>query len=589
MTIDESSSSKATSLMTGVVGDLANGDSGGDLANGDVGNGDDGQEDTIDFTANSNQKAKIDFLNDDVSEMTWGRRIALKLMDKPWYNPSIKANNEEGEDNEEGADDDESNNQDKPIEGDTTARVVDDFDKDVIFEKPCLAKGWAFFEHQSLYRYILPADHESKSYSTWTKIYRTLFLQRNKKFERAEPGEEEDPSRLYPIMTPHNQLGDFGLGIGLYFSNLRALIFISLICGFMSLYNIMYFASDDYDDSYNPDNVSLQGISMRGSAVCASTDWVPCPDCKCETEWEGRYDDALPLERCSKVVGLDYNLTFALKNNCDGTRWQLAASNFGTVVFMAIASLLLGWFMRKEEIKFDEDEQTAQDYSIQIRNPPGDANDPEEWRHFFKEKFNGAQVVVCTCAVENDLLVKALVERREKIRSIQRIEPGTSMRMLDLAKTAAEIKRDRGWFGRLKSTFLAGIPELYDRLVALKGRVEGLAQLEYPVTNVFVTFETEEDQRKVLEELCVGYKNGQNNNSDALSDKKYMFRGEFVLDAVEPEEPSTIRWQDLNASMTQRLKQQIHTLVWTLLSLAVVFAVIYFIDLKLGPALGTFS
>ena len=32
-----------------------------------------------------------------------------------------------------------------------------------------------------------------------------------------------------------------------------------------------------------------------------------------------------------------------------------------------------------EEMKKDEEEQTAQDYSIIIQNPPFDANDPEEW------------------------------------------------------------------------------------------------------------------------------------------------------------------------------------------------------------------
>jgi hypothetical protein len=41
--------------------------------------------------------------------------------------------------------------------------------------------------------------------------------------QAAEPGEKGRPTRLYdPIFTPHKQLGHFGLGIGLYFSTLRA-------------------------------------------------------------------------------------------------------------------------------------------------------------------------------------------------------------------------------------------------------------------------------------------------------------------------------------------------------------------------------
>jgi hypothetical protein len=36
--------------------------------------------------------------------------------------------------------------------------------------------------------------------------------------------------------------------------------------------------------------------------------------------------------------------------------------------------------------------------------------------------------------------------------------------------------------------------------------------MEYSVTNVFLTFETEEEQRKVLDELSVGYWQAHLNN-----------------------------------------------------------------------------
>ena len=247
---------------------------------------------------------------------------------------------------------------------------------------------------------------------------------------------------------------------------------------------------------------------------------------------------------------------------------------------MAFCMFLLGRYMREEEVKFDEDEQTAQDYSILIRNPPKDAKDPEEWRAFFKDNFDGAEAVVCTCAVENDHLVKALVERREIIRTIHSIQPGESMEMLKIAKKAAKMRRERTAVQRILATVVKGLPELFDRLVSLKGRVEGLAQLEYPVTNVFITFETEEDQRRVLSNLSVGYKTAKKNDKSALKDPKFLFRGEHVLDVVEPEEPSTIRWQDLNSSIAQRTKEKAYTLVYTLALLALAFYIIYVINLK---------
>lgn len=547
------------SLMTGELKPVdadadpvdANGDSGAAVA----GNG----------TKGSDPKPKIDFLKDDVYEMTYSRRIALKLMKYSWYYP--KSDDEE----EEGSEDAKKS----VVEDGDDDSVVDDFDEDITFEKPNLEKGWAFFEHQALYRYILPENYKEKpKYGFLKTCFRTLFMHRNKKFEKAEPGEDEDPSRLYPVFTPHNQLGDFGLGIGLYFSALRALILISLICGFISMGNILYFASDTYDSCNADEHLSFTSVPLKFGASCSDQDWVPCPDCDC-TGHRFR-SDGLSAHRCAVATNAaGEELKFGLKNNCDGTPWFLAASNFATVVFMVLSTFALGLYMRREEVKFDEDEQTAQDYSILIRDPPEDANDPEEWRSFFKKNFDGAKVIACTCAVENDLLVKALVQRREIIRTIHDLQPGKSMEMLEIAKNAAEIQRGRKLHQRLLAKVVPGIPELYEQLVCLKGRVEGLAQLNYPVKNVFITFDTEEDQRRVLDELSVGCKTATMNDTSALSDTKYLFRGDHVLEILEAEEPSAIRWENLNCPLIKTLKQQLTTLVLTLLGLAFVFWIIW--------------
>ena len=59
---------------------------------------------------------------------------------------------------------------------------------------------------------------------------------------------------------------------------------------------------------------------------------------------------------------------------------------------------------------------------------------------------------------------------------------------------AAEIERNRNFFTRFLALIVPGIPEQLARVVALNTKVEGFAQLDYRVTNVFVTFETENDQ-----------------------------------------------------------------------------------------------
>jgi hypothetical protein len=235
----------------------------------------------------------------------------------------------------------------------------------------------------------------------------------------------------------------------------------------------------------------------------------------------------------------------------------------------------MGFYLNRQAVKFDEDEQTAQDYSIVITKPPSDAIDPEEWRYFFAEQCDGARVTVCTCAVDNDLLIQTLVERREKMLLIQNgLPPGTSMDFLHLAYLAAKTERERTLMEKFLALFVSGMPEHFARLSALRVKVQGLAQLDYPVTNVFVTFETEKDQRRVLKELSVGSLDASKNNLSALSNHNYLFRGEHVLDVREPPEPNTVRWQELNVKFTDRLKQIVLTTITTLGTIVAVAVII---------------
>ena len=243
---------------------------------------------------------------------------------------------------------------------------------------------------------------------------------------------------------------------------------------------------------------------------------------------------------------------------------------------MLIAIMFIGWHLRREEKEFSKNHLTAQNYSIQITDPPHDAKDPEEWQRYFNEKCDGVQVTVCTCAVHNDLLVQTLVERRERIRYIQGIQPDISLDLIDLARISAEIWRERGFLQRLVAKISPGIPEHFSRLVLLNMKVEGLSQLEYPVTNVFVTFETEKDQQHVLEMLMVGAKRARNNNPTVLSDPKYLFRGEHVLAVCEPMAPSDIRWTALNAGRAQRVKELLITTFITLFLIFLTAFLVYF-------------
>jgi hypothetical protein len=125
----------------------------------------------------------IDFLKDNSSEITWGRRISRVLMNKKWYNPRA--------------------GQPEPSERSHSERKTDPEITEI--HQPSLNKAWAYFEHVALSRHFV----EPKENETNNVCLRILhkFSKRNKKMERAEPGEAESPTKLYaPIFTPHKQV-----------------------------------------------------------------------------------------------------------------------------------------------------------------------------------------------------------------------------------------------------------------------------------------------------------------------------------------------------------------------------------------------
>jgi len=519
------------------------------------------------------------FLNDPLYEMTRGRKLALKLQQFPWYQPR------------------NSNHWDSQGLG--------------------LQSAWAYFEHSVLPRYIvknadgsMPVPRSQKSSSSRVSVYESsdvgssdnnddvvskgdsdiddwLYTPKPKRptksssskkgqgfrqkgdLDRAEPGESKLPTKLYsPFFTPLSQLGDFGIGVGLYFSSLRAVAFITLIAGLISIPNILYYASDKYSNSQPGVNFLL-----KGSAICTEQVWVPCPTCTLD-EFDRAPSRIAGTVTATPDGGLQ-TLLFALKNTCDGATLDIGIVNMSTLGFILLAIAILSIYQRKKQIEFDEQEQTAQDYSIEISNPPGDATEPEEWKEFFESRFSG-HVTCCTVTIDNDLLVKALAERREVVFEIEeKIKEGVSFNTMTLAELAAKIEHHRSLAERIKSRVSPGIPELVGRLTVLNARIQGLAQQRYRATHVFCTFETEGAQRQVLSKMMVGSMASMRNNSHKLN-PNLLFRGEQVLHVREAEEPSTIRWADLDEVWSTKVKQ---ISVTTLISLACMVAVAVIVTL----------
>eukprot|EP00980_Cylindrotheca_fusiformis_P003468 scaffold774_cov75-Cylindrotheca_fusiformis.AAC.5 len=189
------------------------------------------------------------FLDDDPKEMTLSRRLALKLLDKKWYNPNAGKPTDDDDD-----DDDDVEGSFYDGAGSAGSGSAGGFITSGL--APSLKRAWAYFEHVTLMRYFVMEGRNRNAFemSLWER-FRYASTHRDEDFENAMPGEIRRPTRLYDYLaTPHMQLGDFGLGFGLYFSTLRAIGYILFIAGLMSTFNIYFFASGQYsnlDFDYN--------------------------------------------------------------------------------------------------------------------------------------------------------------------------------------------------------------------------------------------------------------------------------------------------------------------------------------------------
>jgi hypothetical protein len=157
--------------------------------------------------------------------------------------------------------------------------------------------------------------------------------------------------------------------------------------------------------------------------------------------------------------------------------------------------------------------------------------------HFLNQDFTK---FACRIQLDAYAFFSFLIECMKMLELL--LEPGTVMEMNTLAGIAAKVDRERGGLQSLLSFFIPGIPELFRRIVILTIDIRGLAQHTYPATRVFVTFETEADQRRVVQDMVVGKLHVNKGDKTVVKDPKYLFRGEHMLIVKQPlEEPNSYR------------------------------------------------
>jgi len=160
---------------------------------------------------------------------------------------------------------------------------------------------------------------------------------------------------------------------------------------------------------------------------------------------------------------------------------------------------------------------------------------------------NEAHATVVTIALDNEKFIKTLIQKRTLLLEIETMLPaGKEMDPNNLKELVDSIPPVSN-----SNCFDTSATALYEKVLALEEKIEEFSKLDYGVSDVFITFETENQQRSVLEKLSVGSLNVFFNQKGSLPEE-YLFRGRKVLNVIEPSEPNSIRWDDLDESFLVR-------------------------------------
>ena len=384
---------------------------------------------------------------------------------------------------------------------------------------------------------------------------------------RAKQGEREEKTELYdPFFTPQSALIEWGTGIDLYFVSLKVFATLLLIAGLINIVSMSYYDSVSYNGEDAQDEVDFL---LKGSALCTNTAWVVCENCK---------PDQWSLDKSRFATSAD-GTTLVLRNLCRGAASVNGMASFCTLVVLLVSFSLLFIYLRRREIRLDEDRMTGSDYSVVVENPPANALNPDEWRVFF-EQFSpdNDQVTVVSIALNNEALIRKLIKRRKLRRKLNLILPENAilddesdiLREIEYLKLEeAEGKEclfSASIFGFSSSK---SAEKLVNKIAVLTEEIKELQKKEYKASKVFVTFETEVSQRAALEALTVGGFHLHRNYNLSMK-SEHFFRSTRVLKVRQPCEPNDVRWLDLSAGKLKRLQGRLLTFTMTLVILAAV-------------------
>lgn len=333
-------------------------------------------------------------------------------------------------------------------------------------------------------------------------------------FYRRVGLDEADRGELYPIWTAGiSTFAHFGIGIGIYFSQLLFLAGVSLVGAFIMVIGAQAYRAGNYNSNHS------EGF-MKITAACDTYQNLTV-SLGCDNDQES----------CSALYAPDCDMPY-----------RAGVADLAMSCFFAFAVFASVLFERKITEDLDESVQTAQDYSIEVKDPPADADNPDEWQAHFSR--SGIVRYVTILRKNQSLLdaVRKYHKYERKVSVIRQTNPSASV---------------LGYYS--------------DKLQQYAKKLEDKSRRSYPVCRVYVTFEHEEHQRLCLKENEVPDVYAMLDIRDKSQTKRY-FRSSNVLDIVEPPEPDNIIWGNLEVPIWKRV---IRRLISGIVSLGVLVCVWY--------------
>jgi hypothetical protein len=443
---------------------------------------------------------------------------------------------------------------------------------------PNLKEGWAFYEHVTLARHL---HRESKS----------------DPLERAEPGERRHPTDLYGFFeTSGESLNDWGIGVALYFNTMKVMTMALLLAGLLSISNMLYFMSSDYsgeDREFQVPSISGKGsaasrfFTVPVSAVCNSFSWAECEIGYCNEE-------KLKKENISYLKSRSDGAILVQENECDDLQLGVGMINFAAILLLSFVMLLFTIYQDKKQVFYDENKVTASDYSIRVKNPPKDAIDPDEWEAFFS-KYDSKGVALVTILLNNAPLLRALLRRRTLRKDLSNIFYDIDINNHDEVQKKLSSYQHQLSGCIEKILFCVARPfvkpfdmlltpsEIMERLKQNEALIRELQEKEYEVTDVIITFETEDGQRLALETLKTGQIDVRTQRRGDRIEAN-LFRGHFILDCEEPPEPSAFRYLDLDSNVFKCIVQQVITFAIIIVLIVIASIIVRETRMSRGPA-----